>query len=376
MASVINSPKSTTLAYATKTAHQQNENCEREEIRSDAINVQSGSTLFRKFDRCHKRSPGRPRLDITDDAAADRRRTQVRLAQRAYRYRKDATITTLEKRVKELKEANEQMYKTLKEANEKMYRTFNEFCLLMSSEPIFASAPEVVSCLSRTARKMRRIFNEASAENHGMTACDDSEESDDSVSSLSRINEALAEKHGIPAHDDSEEGYYSCPGNQPESTSPMALPCVNTYMPSDSEEGYYSCPGNQPESTSPMALPCVNTYMPSVTQGPPQYESRPSHAFAMTEPVDTMVTSEANILAATSATNSSIHNPTWLDGNALVTATPQIIGLPFEPFIDETAKDEFAQELMNSGLFQLVNAPASTLCTDDDAQSTAFNVIY
>ncbi|KAK0615304.1 hypothetical protein B0T17DRAFT_620093 [Bombardia bombarda] len=56
-----------------------------------------------------KRSRGRPRLDIQDETAADRRRTQIRLAQRAYRNRKETAIQTLEKKVQELKEYNEEM---------------------------------------------------------------------------------------------------------------------------------------------------------------------------------------------------------------------------------------------------------------------------
>ncbi|KAK3333018.1 hypothetical protein B0T19DRAFT_115016 [Cercophora scortea] len=56
-----------------------------------------------------KRSRGRPRLDMKDETAADRRRTQIRLAQRAYRNRKENAIQTLEKKVQELKDTNEDM---------------------------------------------------------------------------------------------------------------------------------------------------------------------------------------------------------------------------------------------------------------------------
>ncbi|KAK0643980.1 hypothetical protein B0T16DRAFT_332013 [Cercophora newfieldiana] len=56
-----------------------------------------------------KRARGRPRLDVKDETAADRRRTQIRLAQRAYRNRKENAIQTLEKRVQELKDTNEEM---------------------------------------------------------------------------------------------------------------------------------------------------------------------------------------------------------------------------------------------------------------------------
>ncbi|KAL1889141.1 hypothetical protein Sste5346_009089 [Sporothrix stenoceras] len=56
-----------------------------------------------------KRARGRPRIDVKDVTAADRRRTQIRLAQRAYRSRKEKAIVSLEKRVNSLKEANEAM---------------------------------------------------------------------------------------------------------------------------------------------------------------------------------------------------------------------------------------------------------------------------
>ncbi|PSR76757.1 hypothetical protein BD289DRAFT_456903 [Coniella lustricola] len=59
-----------------------------------------------------KRTRGRPRLDTTDQTAADRRRTQIRLAQRAYRSRKESAIQTLEKKVQDLRDTNEEMTKT------------------------------------------------------------------------------------------------------------------------------------------------------------------------------------------------------------------------------------------------------------------------
>ncbi|KAK1675297.1 BZIP family transcription factor [Colletotrichum godetiae] len=58
-----------------------------------------------------KRSRGRPRLDTNDETAKDRRRTQIRLAQRAYRNRKETAIQSLEKKVDELRRTNEEMSK-------------------------------------------------------------------------------------------------------------------------------------------------------------------------------------------------------------------------------------------------------------------------
>lgn len=59
-----------------------------------------------------RRQRGRPRLDTQDQTAADRRRTQIRLAQRAYRHRKETTISGLKQRVHDLQNTIEQMNKT------------------------------------------------------------------------------------------------------------------------------------------------------------------------------------------------------------------------------------------------------------------------
>ena len=59
-----------------------------------------------------KKQRGRPRLDTQDETAADRRRTQIRLAQRAYRHRKETTISALKKRVGELERTIEKMNKS------------------------------------------------------------------------------------------------------------------------------------------------------------------------------------------------------------------------------------------------------------------------
>ncbi|EFX05848.1 bzip transcription factor [Grosmannia clavigera kw1407] len=56
-----------------------------------------------------KRARGRPRVAVKDVTAADRRRTQIRLAQRAYRSRRENAIMLLKKKVQALKEANEAM---------------------------------------------------------------------------------------------------------------------------------------------------------------------------------------------------------------------------------------------------------------------------
>ncbi|KAI1609450.1 hypothetical protein EDD36DRAFT_422403 [Exophiala viscosa] len=59
-----------------------------------------------------KKQRGRPRLDTHDETAAERRRTQIRLAQRAYRHRKETTISALKERVSNLHDTIDQMNKT------------------------------------------------------------------------------------------------------------------------------------------------------------------------------------------------------------------------------------------------------------------------
>ncbi|PFH55831.1 hypothetical protein XA68_17558 [Ophiocordyceps unilateralis] len=56
-----------------------------------------------------RRSRGRPRLETQDRNASDRRRTQIRLAQRQYRQRKEARMAALEWRVGELSRLNDSM---------------------------------------------------------------------------------------------------------------------------------------------------------------------------------------------------------------------------------------------------------------------------
>ncbi|KAL7941213.1 hypothetical protein V8C42DRAFT_198602 [Trichoderma barbatum] len=93
-----------------------------------------------------KRSRGRPRLDTKDETAADRRRTQIRLAQRAYRHRKDTAITTLEQKVKDLEASNEAMSKE-----------FTKFYDIILAEGIFDIAPHAAPRLRLIADRLLRI---------------------------------------------------------------------------------------------------------------------------------------------------------------------------------------------------------------------------
>ncbi|KAK4504088.1 hypothetical protein PRZ48_005003 [Zasmidium cellare] len=63
---------------------------------------------------------GRPRVEKQDESAADRRRTQIRMAQRAYRQRKESTLEELRKRVSELTNMIELMNKAFIDCRDKM----------------------------------------------------------------------------------------------------------------------------------------------------------------------------------------------------------------------------------------------------------------
>ncbi|KAK1055892.1 hypothetical protein LTR74_015325 [Friedmanniomyces endolithicus] len=69
---------------------------------------------------------GRPRVEKQDESAADRRRTQVRMAQRAYRQRKEGTLEELRKRVSELTDTLELMNKTFVELRDHLSGSADE----------------------------------------------------------------------------------------------------------------------------------------------------------------------------------------------------------------------------------------------------------
>lgn len=70
-----------------------------------------------------RKQRGRPRLHTQDETAADRRRTQIRLAQRAYRHRKETTISALKKQVDSLQSAIEQMNTTFTQLYDNLITT-------------------------------------------------------------------------------------------------------------------------------------------------------------------------------------------------------------------------------------------------------------
>ena len=90
-----------------------------------------------------KKTRGRPRLDTQDKTAADRRRTQIRLAQRAYRHRKETTISGLKRRVGELESIIEQMN-----------RSFLDFHDNLIGSGVLASEPGIALQLRNTVDQL------------------------------------------------------------------------------------------------------------------------------------------------------------------------------------------------------------------------------
>ncbi|KAF9880562.1 BZIP family transcription factor [Colletotrichum karsti] len=135
---------------------------------------------FEQEEEEKKRSRGRPRLDTNDETAKDRRRTQIRLAQRAYRNRKETAIQTLEKQVDQLKNNNEEMSKA--------FMTLYDFAV---SKGMLDTAPDFGRQLQATTEKF--------------------------VSLARRTSEDPGKDGDIPASLDQEsEGHKSSPTSNPE----------------------------------------------------------------------------------------------------------------------------------------------------------------
>ncbi|EUC31496.1 hypothetical protein COCCADRAFT_6589 [Bipolaris zeicola 26-R-13] len=106
-----------------------------------------------------KKTRGRPRVDTQDATAADRRRTQIRLAQRAYRQRKETTIASLKKQTAQLHSIIEQMNNSFHRLTESTLRSG-----LLQLNPDLAQefklVKETFSSLARTASESQRQVDE------------------------------------------------------------------------------------------------------------------------------------------------------------------------------------------------------------------------
>ncbi|KFY72456.1 hypothetical protein V499_07415 [Pseudogymnoascus sp. VKM F-103] len=104
-------------------------------------------------DDASKKSRGRPRLDTKDETAADRRRTQIRLAQRAYRHRKETTISSLESQVEKLQSTAEAMNSA--------FLGLYDFA---SSQGLLQREPEFARQLQATTQRVLELSKAAAAD--------------------------------------------------------------------------------------------------------------------------------------------------------------------------------------------------------------------
>ncbi|KAK4069818.1 transcriptional regulator family: bZIP [Purpureocillium lilacinum] len=170
-------------------------------------------------ERRQKRSRGRPRSDAKDETSADRRRTQVRLAQRAYRYRRDAAISDLEQRVKGFEAVNEHIREEFEVLQE-----------LLITEGVVDRFPQVAYRLTSIARKL--LFVPAAP------------------STLIRSR--------VPQSNESHQAMFSAPCLE---TSPIPMQRRPSYGVVDQEKpGQASCPVYAPteSNTSTLAGDMVN----------------------------------------------------------------------------------------------------------------------
>lgn len=85
-----------------------------------AVRKRKQENVADEDDESNKRHRGRPRVNEQDETAADRRRTQIRLAQRAYRQRKENTIASLQDQVSRMQSTIEDMNKAFLTLNGKL----------------------------------------------------------------------------------------------------------------------------------------------------------------------------------------------------------------------------------------------------------------
>ncbi|KAH7380927.1 hypothetical protein BKA64DRAFT_647765 [Cadophora sp. MPI-SDFR-AT-0126] len=154
---------------------------------------QASSKEIDDEEEARKKARGRPRVDTKDETAADRRRTQIRMAQRAYRHRKETTISSLEKQVQDLRGTNEEM--------SNIFISLYDFAVgkgLLQREPEFGQ--QLQSTTERFLALAKATVNEDSHEEvHG----DDGKQADSepgrrakgSKASPKKRQDALAEPH-------------------------------------------------------------------------------------------------------------------------------------------------------------------------------------
>ncbi|KAK7555580.1 hypothetical protein IWX47DRAFT_781911, partial [Phyllosticta citricarpa] len=119
-----------------------------------------------------KKQRGRPKVDTQDETAADRRRTQIRLAQRAYRQRKEMTINSLQHQVEHLQSVIDGMHNSFLHFNDQV-----------RASDIASLRPDLASDLQQTREALNQLVQTAKVvgEDHG-----DSDDADNPASCQDR----------------------------------------------------------------------------------------------------------------------------------------------------------------------------------------------
>ncbi|RAL63492.1 hypothetical protein DID88_003912 [Monilinia fructigena] len=125
--------------------------------------VRDESPSFEDDEEARKR-PGETRVDPKDETAADRRRTQIRMAQRAYRHRKETTISSLEKQVQELRSTNEEM--------NNIFITLYDFAI---GKGLLQREPEFGQQLQSTTQRFLALAKQSASDDHAKDGGDSSD---------------------------------------------------------------------------------------------------------------------------------------------------------------------------------------------------------
>lgn len=151
-----------------------------------------------------------------------RRRTQIRLAQRAYRHRKDTAITSLEQRVKELEKANDDMS-----------QEFHQLYDLLLSEHVLDTSPQIVQPLTTIANRFISVSDKAKSGSTDGGKSDGSDEPyavDSAAGMANSIVNASSHSSSIP-----KSNAQAPQPAQPLATVPHTSSSLNLPLPTFSE---------------------------------------------------------------------------------------------------------------------------------------------
>lgn len=100
-----------------------------------------------------RKTRGRPRLEVSGSTAADKRRTQIRVAQRKYRERKETTILDLKEEITELHELLQKTNSSVKQ----LYSTLDSTGLLDALPTDHAIQKQLKKLLDRADEITERL---------------------------------------------------------------------------------------------------------------------------------------------------------------------------------------------------------------------------